>query len=121
MMPHTKRQIVWISWTTLIMVIGLVLFKYNPMYLYGRDILFDASSHIVWTSWGLYVLWFFIDQKKSWRIPYFIFAAGILVIMAIHRIYSNNHNEIGIMLGLAIAGIAIVLPRWNEFKKGVKF
>lgn len=118
---HTKQQLIWILWTTLIMGIGLILFKYLPMYLFGKDILFDASSHIVWTSWGLYVLWFFIDQKKSWRIPYFIFCAVVLIIMGIQRIIAGQHNEVGVMLGLGVAAIAIIIPRWKEFKKGVKF
>jgi len=121
MKSKTKKQITWIFWTTIIMGIGLILFKYIPMYIYGKDILFDASSHIVWTSWGLYVVWFFIDQKKSWRIPYFIFSAIVLIIMGIQRIITNQHNEIGIVLGLAIAGIAIIIPRWKEFSKGVEF
>ena len=118
---HTKKQLTWLLWTTIIIAIGLILFKYIPMYVYGKDILFDASSHIVWTSWVLYVIWFFVDQKKSWRIPYFIFAAVVLIIMGIQRIIAKQHNEVGVMLGLAIAAIAIVIPRWKEFKKGVKF
>lgn len=118
---HTKQQLIWIFWTAVLMAIGLILFKYIPMYLYGKDILFDASSHIVWTSWGLYVVWFFVDQKKEWRIPYFILSAGVLIIMGIQRIIAGAHNELGVMLGLVIAGIAIILPRWNEFEKGVRF
>jgi hypothetical protein len=118
---HTKKQLIWIFWTTILMIIGLILFKYLPMYLYGKDILFDASSHVIWTSWGLYVVWFFVDQKKSWRIPYFIFAAAVLIIMSIQRIIAGAHNEVGVVLGLAIAGLAIVLPRWEEFRKGVRF
>jgi hypothetical protein len=118
---HTKQQLIWLLWTAIIMTVGLILFKYIPMYIYGKNILFDASSHVVWTSWGLYVIWFFIDQKKSWRIPYFILAAVVLIIMSIQRIIAQKHNEIGIILGLTIAAIAIVLPRWKEFKKGVEF
>ena len=121
MNERTKKQLVWLFWTTILMAIGLILFKYIPMYFYGKDILFDASSHIIWTGWGLYVAWFFIDQKKSWRIPYFIFAAIVLIIMGIQRIIAGEHNEIGVMLGLLVAGFAIIIPRWNEFKKGVKF
>jgi hypothetical protein len=86
-----------------------------------EKIFFMMHLHIVWTSWGLYVLWFFVDQKKSWRIPYFIFAAGVLIIMGVQRIIAGAHNEIGVVLGLAIAGLAIILPRWNEFEKGVRF
>jgi hypothetical protein len=118
---HTKRQIKWIIVTTFIMIIGLILFKYLPMQIWGKDIQFDASSHIIWTSWGLYVLWFFIDQKKSWRVPYFIFSAIILIIMGMQRIIAKQHNEVGVMLGLAIAFFAIMIPRWKEFKEGVEF
>jgi hypothetical protein len=103
------------------MAVGLILFKYIPMYIYGNDILYDASSHMAWTTWGLYVLWFFIDQKKSWRIPYFALSAVVLVIMGVHRVVAGEHNEIGVMLGLAIAGIAIIIPRWKEFKGGIQF
>jgi hypothetical protein len=118
---HTRQQIIWVIWTTVIMVVGLILFKYIPMYIYGKDILFDASSHMAWTSWGLYVFWFFIDQKKSWRVPYFALSAVILMIMGVQRIVVGAHNEIGVMLGLAVVGIAIIIPRWKEFKEGIKW
>lgn len=118
---HTREQLIWIFWTTIIMLVGMVLFKYIPMHLYGKDILFDASNHVLWTTWGLYVIWFFIDQKKSWRIPYFIFCGAVLTIMGIQRIIAHQHNEVGVFLGLAIGVIAIVIPRWNEFEKGVEF
>jgi len=118
---HTKQQIIWIMWTTVIMGIGLILFKYIPMQIYGENILFDASSHMIWTVWGLYVVWFFIDQKKSWRIPYFALCTVILIIMGIQRIVAGEHNEVGIMLGLLIAGLAIAIPRWKEFKEEIKF
>lgn len=118
---HTKKQLIWIFWTAIIMIIGLILFKYIPMYIYGKDILFDASAHIVWASLGLYIIWFFINQKKSWRIPYLIFSAMVLTIIGIQRIIVRAHNEVGLMLGLAVAAIAIIIPRWKEFKKGVSF
>jgi hypothetical protein len=41
--------------------------------------------------------------------------------MSIQRIIAGAHNEVGVVLGLAIAGLAIVLPRWEEFRKGVRF
>ena len=103
------------------MVIGLVLFKYIPMMIYGNDILFDASSHIVWTSWALYIIWFFIDQNKSWRIPYLILSAAILILMGVQRIIAHQHNEVGIMLGLLVAFFAMVIPRWKEFTKELRF
>lgn len=118
---HIKQQLTWIFWTTVIVISGLILFKYIPMYLYGEDILYDASSHVIWTTWGLYIAWFFIDQKKSWRIPYFIFAGAIVIIMSIQRIIAQEHNEVGVILALVIAAIAIVAPRWNEFKQEVDF
>jgi len=118
---HTKQQIIWILWTAVITLIGLILFKYTPMYFYGEDILFDASSHMAWSSWGLYVLWFFFDNNKKFRIPYIIFASMALTIMGVQRIIAQQHNEIGVMLGLAVAGIAIIIPRWKEFFKEVKF
>jgi O-antigen/teichoic acid export membrane protein len=118
---HTKQQLTWIFWTTLIMIFGLILFKYLLMYIYGKDILFDASSHVTFTILGLYILWFFVDQKKAWRIPYFIFAGALLIIMSVQRIFAQEHNEIGVALAILISGIAIVIPRWNEFKGGIKF
>jgi len=45
----------------------------------------------------------------------------VLIIMGIQRIVTNQHNEVGVMLGLAIAGLAIILPRLKEFRKGVRF
>jgi hypothetical protein len=41
--------------------------------------------------------------------------------MGIQRIVAGEHNEIGVMLGLAIAGLAIIIPRWKEFKEGIKW
>lgn len=118
---HTRKQIIWILWTTIIIAIGLILFKYIPMYFYGKDILWDASSHVAWTCWGLYFVWFFVGQKKFWKILYLIFSAAVIIIMSIQRIIANQHNEIGVSLGLVIAALAMIIPRWKEFKKGVKF
>lgn len=121
MNPCIKKQIKWIIMTWIIIAIGLVLFKYLPMQIYGKEILFDASSHIVWTSFAIYVLWFFVDQNKSWKTPYFIFSAAVLIIMSIQRIITKQHNEVGIMLGFVVVGLAILIPRWKEFKKRLKF
>ena len=65
----TEQQLIWISYTAILMVIGLIFFKYLPMYLSEGNILYDASYHVLFTILLLYILWFFIDQKKSWRIP----------------------------------------------------
>jgi hypothetical protein len=118
---HVKKKIRWIILTTVIMIFGLILFKYIPMYIYGNNILYDASSHIIWTSWGLYVLWLLISPKRFWKAIYFIIAGAVIVIMAIQRINVGAHNILGVVLGLAIAAIAIEIPRWNEFSGGVKF
>ncbi|MGY4884848.1 MAG: hypothetical protein ACP5NZ_04695 [Nanobdellota archaeon] len=118
---HVKKQLIWIFWTTIIVVVGLIIFKYLPMYLYGEDILYDLSSHVIWTIWGLYIVWFFIDQKKSWRIPYFILAGAVVIIMSIQRIIARQHNEIGVILAIVVGGLAIVVPRWKELTKGVEF
>ena len=121
MKQKTKNQLRWIFKTMILIGIGMVLFKYVPMHIYGKDILFDASSHMAWTSWGLYVGWFFIDQNKSWRSPYLILSALILIIMGVQRIISHQHDEVGVILGLVVAFFAITIPRWSEFKKRLKF
>lgn len=120
-MKNIQKQIKELIYTIAIMGIGLAIFKYLPMQIYGKDILFDASSHVVWTFFALYLIYFFIDQNKSWRIPYFIFSSIIIVIVAMQRIIVESHNEVGILLALAISAIAIIIPRWKEIKKKVEF
>lgn len=121
MILHTKQQLIWIAYTTLLMIVGIVLFKYLPMYLFDNSILYDASYHVLFTILLLYILWFFIDQKKSWRIPYFIFSGALIIIVSLQRIIAQEHNEVGIILALIIGAISIVIPRWKEFMGGVKF
>lgn len=116
-----NKQLRWIFWTALIMGIGLILLKYIPMYLFGKRILFDASLHFTLATFCLYILFFFIDQNKKWRIPYFIFSIGVLTTISIHRIIANQHNGIGILLGFLISTIAIIIPRWKQIKKKLKF
>jgi hypothetical protein len=103
------------------MVIGLLIFKYLPMYIYGKDILFDASAHLVVACFILYIFWFFVDQNNNLRIPYLIFSFAILVIISLQRIVREKHDEIGLILGLIISVIAIYLPRAKEMKRGLKF
>lgn len=116
-----KKQLVWIAKTTLLMILGLIIFKYLPMYLFDKSILYDASSHVLFIILALYILWFFIDQKKSWRVPYFIFAGALIIIVSIQRIIAQKHNEVGIILALIIGAVSILIPRWKEFMGGVKF
>ena len=121
MKEHVRKQLILIVETAILTLTGLVIFKYIPMSIWGKYILFDASSHVAWTSFGLYVIWFFVDQNKRWRIPYLLLASVILVIMALQRIIAGEHNEIGVLLGFFVAGMAIIIPRWKEFRRGTKF
>jgi len=118
---HTKKQIKWILFTGIIMIIGLLLFKYLPMQIYGKEILFDASAHIVVACFILYVFWFFVDQNKSLRVFYTIFSLVILVIIALQRMVTENHDEYGLILGLIISVIAIIIPRIKQVKRSLKF
>ena len=121
MKQHIKKQIKWLTFTAILNLIGLIIFKYTPMWIYGKDILFDASSHMAWTGFGLYFLWFFIHKNKSWRIPYFILSGVIMVFMGIQRVIAHEHNEVGVILGVLVIGLAIIIPRFKEFKGKVKF
>jgi hypothetical protein len=121
MKPHTEKQIRWILLTGLIMILGLILFKYLPMRIYGNDILFDASAHIIGACFVLYVFWFFVDQNKNLRIMYLIFSLAVLIVISIQRIVTLNHDEYGLMLGFVIAVVAIAVPRLKEVKKNFKF
>lgn len=120
-MNKKEQQIRELFFTLFLMIIGLILFKYIPMYLFGENILFDASMHIVLASFILYVLYFFVDQNKSWRIPYFIFALAVLIIISVQRIISNAHNDLGLLVGFVISIISIIIPRWKELNKKFKF
>lgn len=101
--------------------VGLLLFKYLPMRIWGRDILFDASGHIASAIFVLYVLWFFIDQNKQWRTPFFIFAAMVLIVISLQRLLDNAHNDIGLLLGLGLGVLAIGASQWTAIKKQLKF
>ncbi len=94
------------------MIVGTLLFKILPMYLYGEDILFDASRHIIVLSFGLYGLYYLIQNKESWRIYYAIFSAMILGVIAVQRIIVGAHNEYGVLMGFAVAGFSILFPLW---------
>lgn len=121
MKPKTKKQIIWIIQTALIMTVGLILLKLIPMRIFGQEILFDASMHLTTLIFALYILYFFIDQNKNWRIPFFIIATGLLVVLSIQRIVAEKHDEIGLLLGLIISAIAIAIPRCKEIKNKLRF
>lgn len=120
---NQKNRIKKIIYTWLIMAIGLVLFKYIPMYInylkFGTsDILYDASSHIVWTCFGLYFIWlFFIEKNKSLRTPYVILSLVVVFLMGIQRLYAHQHNTFGLMMGLLVAIGGMLVPRWMEVWK----
>ena len=105
----------------IIVVAGLLLFKFIPMEIWGNDILFDASAHIAITMFILYIVWFFIDQNEKWRIPYFILSALVLTIIAINRILVDAHNYIGLLGGLLVGLLAIGIAEWNDIDDKIKF
>jgi len=121
MKKKVKIQLKEILIAGIVILIGLLLFKYIPMYYFGNGILFDASLHIAFTIFVLYVVWFFIDHLKNWRIPYFIFCGVILIIVAIQRMFSYNHNEVGLILGLVLGVLAIGISQWKKIRNKFEF
>jgi membrane-associated phospholipid phosphatase len=105
----------------LIMAIGLIFFKFVPMSIFGRDILFDASMHLTVACLVLYILWYFVDQNKSWRIPFFIFSAAVVIIISEQRVIADAHNDIGLLAGLLLSIIAIAVSRWKYFRRRISF
>lgn len=104
-----------------VMFIGLLLFKLLPMGIFGKDIRFDASAHITITIFILYIIWFFIDQNKTWRNTFFIFSLVVLSIVSIQRILVDAHNDIGLLLGLCLSLVAIVSSQKKYFKNKFRF
>lgn len=121
MNPSKRTKIKKIILTGGIMALGLALFKYLPMYLYGENILFDASMHVTLTFFILYILWFFINQNKKLRIPFFIFSATLLIIISIQRIFVRAHDEWGILLGFVISLLAIYISERKSLKEKFEF
>lgn len=120
-MKKQLNQLKNVIFTAVLMVIGLIILKFIPMNIYGNNILFDASMHIVVASFILYLIYFFIDENKSWRFPYLIFCFFVLTVISIQRIISNAHNDTGILLGVLVSLISIIIPNWNYFKNKFKF
>ncbi len=116
-----RKQTLYLIYTGLIMLILLALLKYLPMNVYGENILFDASAHIALACYILYFIWFFIDQNKSWRIPYFIFSLAVLIVISVYRIIDFKHNDVGLILGFLVGIVSILIPRWKEVKKKLDF
>ena len=103
------------------MLLGSIFFKFIPMRIWGSDILFDASFHLMTACFALYILWFFIDQDRGWKIPFFIFSALVLFIVSVQRILSNAHNDIGLLLGLIIALVSIGIAERGSLRGKFKF
>ena len=121
MQKKEVEQIKKILVAGIVIAIGLIIFKYLPMFIFGKNILFDASSHVAWTIFLLYIVWFFIDQNKSWRIPYFILSIAILTIISIQRIVTNNHNLFGLLLGFLIGIFGIAISQYKIIRNKIKF
>lgn len=120
-MAKQEEKIKKIIFTAILMAIGLFLLKYLPMEKFGEEILFDASGHLTIVIFFLYLTYFFIDQNKSWRTPYFIFSLSVITIVSLQRIIDNAHNDIGLLTGLLISGISIIIPYWKKIKNKIKF
>lgn len=103
------------------MLLGLILLKYIPMLIFGSDILFDASAHLVVTCFILYIGYFFIDQSKCLKPYYFLFSILVITIVSLQRILSNNHNDFGLLLGLLVASISILITNWKKIKGEINF
>jgi membrane protein CcdC involved in cytochrome C biogenesis len=121
MQLSTPQKIKSLIITGIIMALGIALFKYLPVYLFGKDILFDASLHITIAVFVLYIGWYFIDQNKNWRNPYLLLSCLIVIVIAIQRIISNAHNDIGLLLGLILSLFAIIISRQDYFKNKFNF
>ncbi len=104
-----------------LMLLGSILFKLIHMIRWGKDILFDASFHIMSAFFILYVLWFFVDQNKSWHNEYFLLCALILFIIAMQRVIANAHNDIGLLLGLVISLVSIGIAERKAIRGKFRF
>lgn len=116
-----KRKLTKLLVSGVIIIMGLILLKFVPMLLFGKNILYDASAHIALAIFILYLVWFFIDQNRTWRIPYFIFAFMVLTIISIHRVINFEHNDIGLLLGFILGVFSILMAEWKRVKGKLRF
>jgi len=116
-----KQKFISIIKTGIIMFLGLLLFKFLPQQIFGKEILFDASFHLTIAILILYTLWYFIDQNAKWRMPYIIFSIIVITLVSMQRMLSNEHNDIGLLIALLISFISIIIPRWDYFKGKFNF
>ncbi len=120
-MPDNFKKIKQIAICGLTISVGLLIFKYLPMLIWGKDILFDASAHIAIAIFVLYVLWFFIDQNQKWRTPYIIFCIVVLTIISLQRILVFAHNDFGLLMGLILGLTGVGVSRWKYLKDKIDF
>jgi len=99
-----------------LMFLFILIFKYFPMFLFGNDILFDASLHITITIFILYLIYLLIYRKKEFRFPYFLMCFSILLAVSVQRISVGAHSIIGISLGILISLTSIILANWKYVK-----
>tara|TARA_Y100000310_G_scaffold318270_1_gene372110 strand:+ start:238 stop:582 length:345 start_codon:yes stop_codon:yes gene_type:complete len=98
-----------------VIIIGLILFKFIPMGLYEQEIEFDASFHMAGFVFLLYLGWMFV--KKEWRKYYLIFGGLILIGVGVQRINVSAHNVGGLVMGLLVSSVGIWLSRSRYFRK----
>jgi hypothetical protein len=112
-----KLQIKSLVFAGVLMSLGLFLLKFVPMQIWGDEILFDASFHITIASFILYIIWFFVDQNRTWKTPFFLLVILVFSVISFQRIEANAHNDIGLFLGLIISAISIYFSN-TKIKKG---
>ncbi len=103
------------------MLLGAFLFKFIPMKIWGSDILYDASFHIITASFVLYVLWFFVDQNRNWRSSYFLLCALVLFVISVQRIKVDAHNDIGLLGGVVVSLISVGVAERRNLKGKFRF
>jgi membrane-associated phospholipid phosphatase len=104
-----------------IMFLGLFIFKFIPMTIWGQDIRFDASAHVTISMFILYIIWFFVDQNKTWGIGFFVFSILVLSIVSIQRILVDAHSDIGLLAGFILSCIAILYAQRHRLKGKFRF
>jgi len=114
-------QVKRIGVAALLMVLGIGIFKYVPMYMWGTDILFDASAHLTGGFFVLYIAWFFIDQNKQFHFPFFLLSVVVLFIIAVQRILVSAHNDVGLLLALIISLVSIGIAERKQLAHAFDF
>ncbi len=104
----------------LVMGGGLILFKLIPMLIWGKNILFDASMHVIIASLILYIVYLPIEHNKHLKFSYVLFSIIVLVFVGVQRYSVYEHNLFGIALGLLISFAGILIAKRFEKKHNKK-